>query len=88
MRKYKKYEIISLDTLDDASEYMVDNSEVKNSYFENLDLSEDEIQFLKHFIYKGRKVTEMEVAKELEISQQAVHKRKKKIVEKYKIRKK
>ena len=88
MRKYKKLEIISLDTLDDASEYMVDNSKSKMSFFENLDLSEDEIQFLRHFIHKGRKVTEMEVAKELGISQQAVHKRKKKIVEKYKIRKK
>ena len=88
MRKYKKLEIVSLDTLDDASEYIVDNSKVKMSYFDNLNLSDDEIQFLRHFIHKGRKVTEMEVAKELGISQQAVHKRKKKIVEKYKIRNK
>lgn len=88
LRKNRKLETIRLDETDDSNEYMADISEMKNACIDVLDLTDVEIQFLKSFIQKGTLLTEKEVAKKLGITQQAVHKRKKKIIEKYKMTKK
>lgn len=82
---------ISLNTMNEYNLELLNLIEDKSnqeSYLDHLDLTIEEQEFLKHFIQKGKILTEMEVAEELGISQQVVSKRRKKIIENYKKRKK
>lgn len=84
-------EICSFDIEDDKNIEMRDRTEeYKENNFELLkhyEMGDKEITFLKNFIDGQSILTEKEVGIKLGISQQAVHKRKKKIVEKYKNKK-
>lgn len=88
----KDEEIISLNSITSDTQELIDEiADVDGSNiiaFDKFNISVNDEEFLKRFIQKGRLLTEMEVAKELGISQQAVHKRKKRIIEKYRNKKK
>ncbi|MEI3527379.1 MAG: hypothetical protein V8R15_04955 [Bacilli bacterium] len=85
-------EICNFDIGDDRNIEVRDKTEEykENDYelLKNYGLSDKEITFLKNFIDEQCILTEKEVGIKLGISQQAVHKRKKKIIEKYKNKKK
>lgn len=89
---YKNNEIISLNSVlennQELIETIIDKKYTDISIFEKYEISYSDKEFLEHFIQKGKILSEMEVAKELGISQQAVSKRRKKIIENYKKQKK
>lgn len=74
----------NIEVRDKTEEYKEKDYELLKDY----GISDKEITFLKNFIDGQCILTEKEVGIKLGISQQAVHKRKKKIIEKYKNKKK
>lgn len=73
---YENIEMI--DTLPDLST-------AYESPFDKYDFDEKEMMFINSFIENGQIISEKEVAKKLKITQQAVNKRKRKLIDKYKI---
>lgn len=61
-----------------------DLSTAYESPFDKYDFDEKEMMFVNSFIEKGQIILEKEVAKKLKITQQAVNKRKRKLIDKYK----
>lgn len=92
LRKYRNHndlEIISLNktNLDNLEiiDTVIDNTEQDiNTFINKYDFTNEEIKFILSFIEKGAILSEIRVAEKLGISQQAVNKRKKKIIKKYK----
>ena len=87
--KQKEIKSISLNNYDllenEYIDILIDSSNInKQSIIDVIDLSKDDEEFLYNFIENGQVLSEKEVGKKLGISQQAVHKRKKIIQEKYK----
>lgn len=83
---YAKDNVLSLDEMKDEGFELIDNNQVKDKK-EIIDLSilkKKEKDFIEKFIDNGKLLSERKVAKILGISQQAVNKRKKKIILKYK----
>lgn len=74
----------NIEVRDKTEEYKEKDYELLKDY----GMSDKEITFLKNFIDGQCILTEKEVGIKLGISQQAVNKRKKKIIEKYKNKKK
>jgi len=65
------------------------NSDNSSCYFDilnNLNINSKDIEFIKLFFYKNRRLKDLEVSKRLGVSKQAVSKRKKRIENKYKIK--
>lgn len=86
LNMYTKDNVLSLDEMKDEGFELIDNNQVKDKK-EIMDLSilkKKEKDFIKKFIDNGKLLSERKVAKILGISQQAVNKRKKKIILKYK----
>lgn len=64
-------------------ETIEDKAYQKTDFFDMYNFSEKELEFLKCFLENGKVLSEEKVAKKLGISQQAVNKKKKKIIKKY-----
>lgn len=85
---YFEQEIRILNSCNENGEELINgiagqNTECHDNILEEFDMDEKEIAFLNLFITEGKILTEAEVGKKIGISQQAVHKRKKKLKEKY-----
>ena len=80
--------VISLNSPIDENKELLDEipdiQEDDKSPFDKYDFTRDEIEFLNDFIEEGTVLTEAEVAKKLGKSQQAVNKKKNRLVKKYK----